>query len=242
MSTYYVMLLFFLLLLFVTYPLISCLFAFSDDMISNRHSHPCNHHQSSRHNTHITYYLTGTGTIEEKIIQRQISKEGLSRVIANEDQHVEIASGDLKALFVLSENTYSDTHDTVCSRGCSAAISGHEPKNANSASSKSNGVSAAALVKAKRSLWPRQRELCVKFCEDLSNDLAAMSASYCGVGAGGDGSSFYHKEDIAQLITDLRKDVHFDTLPAFSKQLQRTCLDIQRTYCVLCSSLFLLFC
>jgi DNA repair and recombination protein RAD54 and RAD54-like protein len=59
------------------------------------------------------YRFLATGTIEEKIFQRQTHKKALSnKVVDNEtDGERHFTMGDLKDLFKLDENTNSDTHD-----------------------------------------------------------------------------------------------------------------------------------
>lgn len=54
-----------------------------------------------------------TGTIEEKIFQRQTHKKALSSCVVDEEQDVErhFSLGELKELFTLNESTASDTHD-----------------------------------------------------------------------------------------------------------------------------------
>ena len=54
-----------------------------------------------------------TGTIEEKILQRQAHKKALSSCVVDEEQDVErhFSLGELRELFCLSEDTVSDTHD-----------------------------------------------------------------------------------------------------------------------------------
>jgi len=70
------------------------------------------------------YRFVATGTIEEKIFQRQLSKEGLQSVVA-EDQNMEsmLSSNDLRDLFTLREDTVSDTHDKYkCDRCMDATL------------------------------------------------------------------------------------------------------------------------
>ncbi|NXS02809.1 RAD54 protein, partial [Oxylabes madagascariensis] len=59
------------------------------------------------------YRLLSTGTIEEKIFQRQTHKKALSSCVVDEEQDVErhFSLGELKELFTLNETTTSDTHD-----------------------------------------------------------------------------------------------------------------------------------
>jgi hypothetical protein len=58
------------------------------------------------------------GTIEEKIIQRQLSKEGLQNIVDNRDQVNTFSTTELKALFTRREETKSDTHDAIRCKRC----------------------------------------------------------------------------------------------------------------------------
>ncbi|KAH0618655.1 hypothetical protein JD844_018052 [Phrynosoma platyrhinos] len=71
------------------------------------------------------YRLLSTGTIEEKIFQRQTHKKALSSCVVDEEQDVErhFSLGELKELFTLSEATMSDTHDKIKCRRC---VNGHQ--------------------------------------------------------------------------------------------------------------------
>ncbi|XP_072130723.1 DNA repair and recombination protein RAD54-like [Mobula birostris] len=71
------------------------------------------------------YRLLSTGTIEEKIFQRQTHKKALSSCVVDEEQDVErhFSLGELKELFTLNENTASDTHDRLKCRRC---VNGHQ--------------------------------------------------------------------------------------------------------------------
>lgn len=53
-----------------------------------------------------------TGTIEEKIFQRQTHKKALSNAVVDNDENGErhFSSDDLHDLFSYEENTISDTH------------------------------------------------------------------------------------------------------------------------------------
>lgn len=58
------------------------------------------------------YRFLATGTIEEKIFQRQTHKKALSNsVVDHDDAERHFTSSDLKELFKMDENTLSDTHD-----------------------------------------------------------------------------------------------------------------------------------
>ncbi|NXI30396.1 RAD54 protein, partial [Sterrhoptilus dennistouni] len=71
------------------------------------------------------YRLLSTGTIEEKIFQRQTHKKALSSCVVDEEQDVErhFSLGELKELFTLNENTTSDTHDKI---KCPRCVNGHQ--------------------------------------------------------------------------------------------------------------------
>jgi DNA repair and recombination protein RAD54 and RAD54-like protein len=59
------------------------------------------------------YRFVATGSIEEKIFQRQTHKKALSNAIVdqNEDGERHFSVNELKELFKLDETTISDTHD-----------------------------------------------------------------------------------------------------------------------------------
>ncbi|KAJ8276958.1 hypothetical protein GJAV_G00069810 [Gymnothorax javanicus] len=70
--------------------------------------------------TCYVYRLLSTGTIEEKILQRQAHKKALSSCVVDEEQNVErhFSLEELKELFSLSEDTASDTHNRFRCRRC----------------------------------------------------------------------------------------------------------------------------
>lgn len=58
------------------------------------------------------YRFLATGTIEEKIFQRQTHKKGLSNIVVdNDDSERHFTQSELKDLFKVDEKTLSDTHD-----------------------------------------------------------------------------------------------------------------------------------
>ena len=65
----------------------------------------------------IIYRMLTTGTIEEKIFQRQLSKQSLSRnvIIDTFESNKGFSRDDLKAVFIFNEHTCCDTHDLI---GC----------------------------------------------------------------------------------------------------------------------------
>jgi len=64
-------------------------------------------------NADSSWPIFQTGTIEEKIFQRQAHKKALSSCVVDKEEDVErhFSLGDLRDLFTLNENTLSDTHD-----------------------------------------------------------------------------------------------------------------------------------
>ncbi|KAL6514250.1 DNA-dependent ATPase protein rad54 [Orobanche hederae] len=68
------------------------------------------------------YRFLSTGTIEEKVYQRQMSKEGLQKVIQQE--HVDLEEGnllsteDLRDLFTFHESVSSEIHEKMCCKRC----------------------------------------------------------------------------------------------------------------------------
>lgn len=70
----------------------------------------------------FTYRFLATGTVEEKIFQRQLSKEGLQSVVDDKDQVNSLSTKDLKNLFKLRSDTPSDTHDKLKCERCKIIV------------------------------------------------------------------------------------------------------------------------
>ena len=66
----------------------------------------------------FTYRFLATGTVEEKIFQRQLAKEGLQSVVDDKAQVNTLSTKDLKNLFKLRSDTPSDTHDKLKCERC----------------------------------------------------------------------------------------------------------------------------
>lgn len=66
----------------------------------------------------FVYRFLATGTLEEKIFQRQLSKEGLQNIVDDKEEVNSLSSKDLKRLFVFEKNTMSDTHDQLKCKRC----------------------------------------------------------------------------------------------------------------------------
>ncbi|CAM9760482.1 unnamed protein product [Lampetra planeri] len=75
------------------------------------------------------YRLVSTGTIEEKILQRQTHKKALSSCVVDEERDVErhFSLVELRELFLLNESTSSDTHDKFKCRRCVNGIQVRPP-------------------------------------------------------------------------------------------------------------------
>ena len=66
----------------------------------------------------FTYRFLATGTVEEKIFQRQLAKEGLQSVVDDKEQVNSFTNKDLRNLFKLRSDTPSDTHDKLKCMRC----------------------------------------------------------------------------------------------------------------------------
>ncbi|KAM9992129.1 hypothetical protein ACTFIZ_012799 [Dictyostelium cf. discoideum] len=78
----------------------------------------------------VSIYRTfTTGTIEEKIFQRQLTKQALSTSITegDSDNSPSFDSKDLKDIFTLREDTLCDTHDMLSCK-CAPTVGGKIPK------------------------------------------------------------------------------------------------------------------
>lgn len=78
-----------------------------------RHNLQCNH-------TGFVYRFISAGTIEEKIFQRQASKQALSSAVVDEKQDAErhFSVDMLRQLFQFKENTLCETHETFKCKRC----------------------------------------------------------------------------------------------------------------------------
>jgi DNA repair and recombination RAD54-like protein len=70
--------------------------------------------------TGFVYRFISTGTIEEKIFQRQASKQALSSAVVDEKEDAErhFSLESLRQLFTFNEDTICDTHDTFKCKRC----------------------------------------------------------------------------------------------------------------------------
>ena len=68
----------------------------------------------------FVYRFISTGTIEEKIFQRQANKQSLSSAVVDEKEDVErhFSRDALRQLFLLNEKTVCETHETFKCKRC----------------------------------------------------------------------------------------------------------------------------
>ncbi|EJU03425.1 DNA repair protein SNF2 family [Dacryopinax primogenitus] len=68
----------------------------------------------------FVYRFISTGTIEEKIFQRQAQKQALSSCVVDEKEDAErhFSADDLRKLFLFKDNTHCETHDTFKCKRC----------------------------------------------------------------------------------------------------------------------------
>ena len=76
----------------------------------------------------FTYRFLATGTVEEKIFQRQLSKEGLQSVVDDKEQVNALSTKDLRNLFHFRSGTPSDTHDKLRCERCKIIADDTEQK------------------------------------------------------------------------------------------------------------------
>ena len=156
------------------------------------------------------------GTIEEKIIQRQLSKEGLSDIVDNKEQVNQFSTDELKQLFSLRQDTRSDTHDTLRCKRC-------------------NSVKVLDYNTDKKKITDAQIDACMSFLDDFSLNLLSISAQHRekealknGCTAASTSSSeikLPFEDDITLLRTQLlNKEIQ--SLPIYSRKQRETFLAI----------------
>jgi len=173
------------------------------------------------------YRFVTTGTIEEKIFMRQLSKEGLQSIVEDKQQVNTLSTKDLRKLFLYNDTTASETHLKLSCRRC-------PPENkirgrlllkqslctTNGGKESSSTTSTAAFTTGRRERvkslvgelkeWPKYEEL-----RRTMGELASLVAAEGGGGVVvvGDGSDCL---DLDAVILRL-EGKEFTTLPGFSK-------------------------
>lgn len=148
-----------------------------------------------------------TCTIEEKIIQRQLSKEGLQNIVEDKEQVNLFSSDELKALFDRRTDSRSDTHDTLRCKKCLSvkALRGDGNKASSSAA-----------------LSPAHIEECSLFLETFMETLVSTAEEKNAVDA-----ITPYLQDFHSLLGDLRNG-SFATLPLFSRAFRGTVTGVDR--------------
>ena len=160
------------------------------------------------------YRFMSSGTIEEKIIQRQLSKEGLQNIVEDTEQVNTISSTELKALFVRRDETPSDTHDTLACKRCSTVqVKDGALRSGNAVSLSDTQIKACLGFVDNMHEWLQQQ---ARICgsEFPPYDMMALRAGLCTDSSTG-GATMPSKQSA------------FSNLPQFSRAIQRTMHNIQ---------------
>lgn len=107
------------------------------------------------------YRFMSSGSIEEKIIQRQLSKEGLVDIVDDKEQVNQFSSEELRQLFTLLKDTRSDTHDTLLCPRCTFVKSKRD----------GNGNRGPKMNE-------EQQAACLQFLRDFESSLQQESVAY----------------------------------------------------------------
>ena len=154
------------------------------------------------------YRLMSTGTIEEKIIQRQLFKQSLQDIVDDRDATNNIPQNELKNLFVREVETHSDTHDTLSCTRCKS-------------------VKTKDRSKSTKTLNIQQIEECQHFLTDYityaEESLRRMETS-ANISRGEHTVSI---ADLEALVVGLSRH-EFQTLPQFSKKLRNLIWSVQQ--------------
>ena len=154
------------------------------------------------------YRFMSTGSIEEKIIQRQLFKQSLQDIVDDRDAVNNIPQNELKNLFVREIDTRSDTHDTLSCTRCKS-------------------VKTKDKSKSCKTLNAQQIEECQHFLNDFmeytKETLKKMEAS-ASIPAG---EHTVSTTDLRALLSGLSNN-EFQTLPQFSKKLRNLIWSMQQ--------------
>lgn len=132
-----------------------------------------------------------TSSIEEKIIQRQLSKEGLTSIVDNKEQVNTFSSKELKTLFRRRKGTRSDTHDTLRCTRCKGMVE--------------LGAHSEATIP------PAVIDRCVTFLNQYTSYIEGEATALA--------IPPRDLSDIISICDELRQGA-FSTLPEFSRKLR----------------------
>lgn len=155
------------------------------------------------------YRFVSTGTIEEKIFMRQLSKEGLQSIVDDKEEVNSLSSKDLRQLFRFDETTVSDTHKKLACKRCpTAALQGGT----------GGAEEAAAGVGLNKAQCEAVRGLVVELqdgslMQAVSNDLNELVARL----------PVEERVELLNWAEVLRRldDGEYADLPAFTKHMRR---------------------
>ena len=173
-----------------------------------------------------TYRFVSSGSLEERMLQRQLSKEGLQNVIDDRDQVNSFATDDLKKLFLFRPNTASDLHDELQCPVCTGKIAAKKD------TSKRGGANILSVRAAARCLEVLEGSL-------LTDDAAAKLRLMTPISSASTAEDLHGlvdkkrwtaskpHADLGSVFAKLRPDAPglYGTIPDVLKDLRR----IQRT-------------
>ena len=176
------------------------------------------------------YRLMSTCTIEEKIIQRQLSKEGLQSIVDNTDQVNTFSSNELKSLFQRDNvlDTRSNTHDTLrCKRcKCVTQISSSSHKNGNNALLlKHANVCVTYLTKIIESI---ETIVSVNVAAKMGNENIESDAALIG----GQRADIPYTLDIKRVKDELENEdinlIPYKNVPELSKRIRTVMVGVDQ--------------
>ena len=160
------------------------------------------------------YRFVTTGTIEEKIFMRQLSKEGLQSIVEDKQQVNSLSSKDLRKLFIYNDTTASETHSKLACRRCppESKVRGKVGKANRTESLNSAGFNSARVDRVKGLVeelkgWSKY--------DDLARTLDELASITAAEGAPVDVTD---RLDLNAVILRLEAK-EYATLPAFSKYM-----------------------
>jgi len=168
----------------------------------------------------FTYRFLATGTVEEKIFQRQLSKEGLQSIVDDKEQVNALSTKDLRNLFKLRRGTPSDTHDKLRCERCKIFADDADQ----------NAIK----------VLPKQLSTCLDLMKVMmSNDDAEMFSTPLNPEVHGVTSEEYSKSvkrpiDLGTIQSKLRANLSLGTSykspSAFSKEVNRIFTNVMKVW------------
>ena len=164
----------------------------------------------------FTYRFLTAGSVEEKIYQRQLSKEGLQSVVDDKEQVNALATKDLKNLFKLRENTPSDTHDKLSCLRCKTVVDDAEKD--------------AKLV------LPAKLANCAELLNEMMEEpnaekfLTPLDPLSEGVSVSEYDSYVKQPMDLGRIKAQLEKEGYYKSVHEFSKDVNRIFSNVAKVW------------